>query len=424
MSEPKVFGCTCLNVRAHVESVAEQRTSLEDNTNLLECVLDSTAIQVALRTLVEVKTGSSIDPNISVVRCLLCKTPVLYFKGESTQLSNARLTHHYSQQHQKQLPTAQTTVYLTNDAKDPAAVAETQKMAEYSQPFEVLLHPSVTGVSTSRSGAHISRELQQKVSEFMRQQETAKSERVRAFVREQDAEIERLQQQTTLQCGIVAEIIAKVHPQQLQGIGNTRNTGGSSGLAAMLRSSGPAETRVNPLLRGPRPHKGEDEEALEEDGDFGFDVGALSTGGIAAGVRRMSHNASSRQSEDYSDPEFSESAFGGFDDGPPATSGIATLPSREGNLSQMLAGSMPIKIPMYGGASSLAADPIMTRREHYRRADELEMNRRKEQLVRQIPKTFKPPHELMNSIGENSSEMLIGSKPRDLYSMPRRHAPG
>ncbi|KAJ2805778.1 hypothetical protein H4R20_001956, partial [Coemansia guatemalensis] len=308
---------------------------------------------------------------------------------------------------------------------DPAAVAETQQMEEYSQPFEVLLQPSVTGVSTSRPGTHIPRELQQKVSEFMRQQETAKSERVRAFVREQDAEIERLQQQTTLQCGIVADIISKVHPQQLQGIASARNSGGSSGLAAMLRSSGPAEARANPLLRPPRPSRDEDEEALDGSGEFGFDVGALSSGGITGGVRQMSlHASSSKQSDDYSDPEHSEGGFGAFDEGPPVTSGMTTQPSREGNLSQMLAGSMPIQIPMYGGASSLAADPVMSRREYNRRADEREMNRRREQMVRQMPKTFVPPHKLMESIDESSSEIVIGSKPRDLYNMPRRHAPG
>ncbi|KAJ1762286.1 hypothetical protein LPJ54_005883, partial [Coemansia sp. RSA 1824] len=173
----------------------------------------------ALSTLVEIKQGSSIDPNIKMVRCLLCKAPVLYFKTQSGQSLQGM-------QQSKQMPAAYTTVYLTNETKDPQAVEESQKMVEYSEPFGAVLLSAYVGEARGRM-AHVPRELQQRVSRYMQQQETLRDERVREYIRAQDAELERVRQQTREQSSIVAEIINKVHPQTAATAEVRKSSGGS-----------------------------------------------------------------------------------------------------------------------------------------------------------------------------------------------------
>ncbi|KAJ2795175.1 hypothetical protein H4S07_006554, partial [Coemansia furcata] len=80
---------------------------------------------------------------------------------------------------------------------------------------------------------------------------------------------------------------------------------------------------------------------------------------------------------------------------------------------------MPRQIPAYG-SSSFAGSHTLNRRESQQRADEIEMNRRRDQMVRALPKTFVPPHQLMDRIHESgSADMLIGSKPRDSHAIGR-----
>ncbi|KAJ2738048.1 hypothetical protein H4R23_001420 [Coemansia sp. Cherry 401B] len=390
-------------------------------------------------TLVEIKPGSSIDPNINVVRCLLCKAQVLYFKNASAQASTASLLPPTPQQ--KQLPSAHAVVYLAKDTKDPQAVEESEKMAEYSEPFGVLLLDSVVGAVRPRAGAHIPRELQQKVSGHMQQRESQRDERVRSYIRAQDEELERERQRTREQCSIVAEIISQVHPQQTAApaSGARKSGGGVSGLAAMLRggtgggnSNSVSETSSNPFARGVGSYTGSagrlhaGAPGSVSDDDFDLDDQDFSAIGVQPGQRmgglgqQLGRKASGRQSDENSDAERDEGAFGNFDSAA-ARAGVQTQRAG-GNLSQMLAGSMPIQIPMYG--SSLTGELSMSRREYHQRADEMEMNRRREQMLRGMPKTFVPPHQLMDSIHENDTDMVIGSKPRDSYGMSRRQAPG
>ncbi|KAJ2435544.1 hypothetical protein GGF42_009034, partial [Coemansia sp. RSA 2424] len=128
-----------------------------------------------------------------------------------------------------------------------------------------------------------------------------------------------------------------------------------------------------------------------------------------------------------------EPAFGNFD-GAPQRQSARNMSTRQdereaaeasgGNLSQMMSGSMPRQIPPYG-SSSLAGIHSLNRRENQQRADEKEMNRRRSQMVRGLPKTFVPPHQLMDRIHESgTTDLLIGSKPRDSHAIGRRHAPG
>ncbi|KAJ2470569.1 hypothetical protein GGI02_002839, partial [Coemansia sp. RSA 2322] len=248
--------CTCLNVRVHAQITGSQRSSLEDIDNVLECILDSEAIQVELSALFEVKPASSIDPNISVVRCLLCKQPVLYFK--TALLPSAPSTHHHHnhqhQQHgQRQLPPAHSAAYLATETKDPAAVRASKKMKEYSEPFGVLLLPAFTGGASSgaRGALHVPREIQQKQSEYMQRSEAAKNERVHEYVRTQDQALERIRRRTANESGVISEIIGRVNSQS-GGNGTAatlREAGGSSGLAAMLR--GRAHSNVGSLPAPP-----------------------------------------------------------------------------------------------------------------------------------------------------------------------------
>ncbi|KAI9504323.1 hypothetical protein GGI25_004380 [Coemansia spiralis] len=380
----KTYACTCLNVRVHVQHTADERAALEDIANVLECTLDSSAIQVELSALVEVVPGSSIERNISVVRCLLCKHSVLYFLTAATQA-------------QRQMPAPFTTAYLSAEARDPPDVAASQVRPEYSQPFGVLLLSAFADVTRPRQSAYTPREMQQKVAEFMQRQEAAKNERVREFIRAQDEELERVHRRTTDECSVLAEIISRAHPKAQTAQARAGHAG-SSGLAAMLRGGVGAARSGQP--RG--AHAGRPVDIAEEPH-------------VQAGLGHPVRSAEppSRQSdEDYSDGEHEEDRFDSH-----------AAPRTGSNLSQMLAGSMPIQIPRFG-SSSLAGAHSLSRQEYQQRADEVEKSRRREQILRGLPKTFVPPHELMDQLHANDADLLIGSKPRDSYGLGRRHAPG
>ncbi|KAJ2869749.1 guanine nucleotide exchange protein for ADP-robosylation factor [Coemansia aciculifera] len=453
------FACGCLNLRVHTQTTSDKRTSLEDISDVLECQLDSEAIQVELRALVEVKPGSSIDPNINVVRCLLCKQPVLYYKpAHPSSMPSTQ---------QRQLPPAYSPAYLAKEAMDPKTVRESMKMSEYSEPFGVLLQAAFVGSAASSSGvrgnSHIPREIQQKAAEFMQRNEAAKNERVHEFIRAQDQALERIRRRATDECNIIADIVSHVQPQALDNQGGAslrKDSVGSSGLAAMLRGrshsnvgSLPAPSiggrMANPFARSgadsSKYNRGTDVDGLF-DLDDDVDGGGMLPGGLQgvanstaspAGFRHVSggvfgrgfsnRRSSSRQSDEHSDDfERDEPAFGNFDDARiGARLSALNMSSQQeertggGNLSQMLSGSMPRQIPAYG-SSSLAGAHTLNRREFQQRADEIEMNRRREQMVRGLPKTFVPPHQLMDRIHESgASELLIGSKPRDSHAIGR-----
>ncbi|KAJ2449722.1 hypothetical protein EV183_004735 [Coemansia sp. RSA 2336] len=433
MSESQVYSCTCLNVRAYVQTASSERTALEDTADVLECTLDSRAIQVALSWLVEVKGGSSIDPNINSVRCLLCKAPLLYFRNESQPAALGALR---LQQQQKALPEADSTVYISKEAKDEQAMLESEKAEEYSEAFGVVLLSSVVDQVRVRSNVHIPRELQQKVTGYMQKLEAERDERVREFIRAQDEKLERMRQRTKEQSKVVAEIVDKLHPQQQAPVspGMHKGVAGTSGLAAMLRgSTGVEAAGSNPLARGssytgaqrlhgPAHSFSDDELDLEDDTTFSA-MGAIPPRSSQRGLgQHLGQRTNSGRSQLSDALEREENAFGDFSSEQTGAPGGVTMQRPGGNLSQMLAGSMPIQIPAFG--SSLTNDLSLSRREYRQRADEIEMSRRREQMLRGMPKTFVPPHQLMSQIDDDSSEMIVGSKPRDLYGMPRRHAPG
>ncbi|KAJ2051298.1 hypothetical protein GGI16_006823 [Coemansia sp. S142-1] len=458
------FACGCLNLRVHTQTTSDKRTSLEDISDVLECQLDSEAIQVELRALVEVKPGSSIDPNINVVRCLLCKQPVLYYNpGHPSSMPSTQ---------QRQLPPAYSRAYLAKEAMDPKTVRESMKMSEYSEPFGVLLQAAFVGSAATSSGArgtsHIPREIQQKAAEFLQRNEAAKNERVHEFIRAQDQVLELVRRRTTDECNIIAGIVSHVQPQVLDNQGGAslrKDSVGSSGLAAMLRGrshssvgSLPAPSiggrMANPFARSgadsSKFNRGTDADGpfdLDDD-DYGAGGAGMVPGGLQgvanstaspAGFRHVSggvfgrgfgnRRSSSRQSDEHSDDfERDEPAFGNFDDTRIGTRINMSSQQEErpggGNLSQMMSGSMPRQIPLYG-SSSLAGAHTLNRREYQQRVDEIEMQRRRQQMVRELPKTFVPPHQLMDRIHESgATELLIGSKPRDSHAIGRRHAPG
>ncbi|KAJ2492225.1 hypothetical protein IWW37_001673 [Coemansia sp. RSA 2050] len=460
------FACGCLNLRVYTQTTSDKRTLLEDISDVLECQLDSEAVRVELRALVEVKPGSSIDPNISVVRCLLCKQAVLYYKpAHPSSMPSTQ---------QRQLPPAYSQAYLAKEAMDPKIVRESMKMSEYSEPFGVLLRPEFVGSAASSSGArgsgHVPREIHQKVGEYMQRNEAAKNERVHEFIRAQDQALEQIRRRTTDESHIIADIVNQAQPQALGSQGGAslrRDSVGSSGLAAMLR--GRSHSNVGSLpapsiggrLPNPFARSGADAfkygRGTDADGVFDLDEdedeAGMLRGGLQevgnstvspAGFRHVSGGAfgrgfgnrrtSSRQSDEHSDDfEREEPAFGNFDEGRIGARfsalNVSQRPEEKtggggGNLSQMLSGSMPRQIPTYG-SSSLAGAYTLNRREHQQRADEKEMNRRREQMVRDLPKTFVPPHQLMDRIHDSgSADLLIGSKPRDSHAIGRRHAPG
>ncbi|KAJ2514986.1 hypothetical protein H4217_005449 [Coemansia sp. RSA 1939] len=477
-AQQNVHACACLNVRVNVQDTAEQRTTLEDIENVLECTLDSSAIHVELSALVEVVPGSSIDRKISAVRCLLCKVSVAYFESPSPSSQTAApAAMPHIQPGQRQMPAPFTTVYLPSSTKNPDEVRTSIETPEYSQPFGVLLQPALSDAARSRHNIHIPREMQQKSAEFMQKQESDKNERVRDFIRKQDEELERIHRRTTEECNILAEIISKTHPQS-PATSQPAHQGrsGSSGLAAMLRSStagaggsgslgrglsgsgsgsgsgGPGSMPFAALSpRGAISRPGADSGPGDSfDDEFDGDdlhsnvpkIQVGYAGGPSSGIGRQigSHRTPSRQSGGYSDDlEHEEREFGDFadDDRGAGAQGAASRgmnfdqnrlgPGGAGgsNLGQMLAGSMPIQIPRFGSNSLAAGGFSMSRQEYHQRADERDTSRRREQMLRGLPKTFVPPHQLLDQIHDNDIDMLlVGSKPRDSYGLGRRHAPG
>ncbi|KAJ2781820.1 hypothetical protein H4R18_002629 [Coemansia javaensis] len=449
--QQQVFACACLNVRVHVDQTAAARTALEDNADVLECTLGPLGIQTALGALVEVKTGSSIDPNISVVRCLLCSTAVAYFKP-AVPLPVSMVPH--DQLRPRQLPAPQTTVYLARDTKCGAEIAEIELRGDYSEPFGVLLGPEAAAAAAvdpaKRRLVHVPRELQQRASEYMRQKEAEKSERVRAFIREQDDELEALRQRTMDQSAAVAALIGKRHGSDAAAIAQSQPTkplsGAQSGLAAMLKGAPkPATASIpNPFARSTGSHTTtttttSDYDPLEH--GFGNDDAQRPSRHHRHHLHTTTdyHHRSPRQldddlddlDDDDDDDNISESDDDNDDDNENDGSGAMGMPRQQQQQQQQqrwgaggvpVVGSMPIQIPQYG-SGSIADDTYLNRRELRRRADEREMYRRQERAIRNMSKTFVPPHKLMDSIYELDSDMVIGSKPRDAYPMPFRHGP-
>ncbi|KAJ2697941.1 hypothetical protein FB645_005792 [Coemansia sp. IMI 203386] len=429
-----VFGCKCLNVRLNVESTADSRISLENITNVLECRLgEAPAVEVGLNALVEVKPGSSVDRSINVVRCLLCKSPVLYFRKAAAAGLSPLLG----------MPLAHSEGFLAQEAKNPEQVLEIQKNPEYSKPFGILLLPEFANGARSRpGGTHVPREIQQKATEFMQRQEIAKDERVREYIRAQDRALETVRNRTMDECALVADIINAVHPQTTAAPPVRREPSAASGLAAMLRgptnggsSSSRANngaSRQNPMDRrlGTIGNNGQNSDD-ELGGVFGLadavDSMAL-RGGTNASSRRNNNAFGTQQPDDFSgNDEDDEEAFGDFAQLPPHSFAPVQMTSQQqqrgGNLAPMLAGSMPIQIPTFGSGSVVGGHSL-SRRELQHRAEEIEQNRRKEQFTRDLPKTFVPPHQLLDQMHENDTDLIIGSKPRDSYGFGRRYAPG
>ncbi|KAJ2322820.1 hypothetical protein GGI00_005811, partial [Coemansia sp. RSA 2681] len=341
------FACGCLNLRVHTSTTSDERTALEDINDVLACELDSTAIQVELRALFEVKPASSIDPNISVVRCLLCKQPVLYFKPiHSSSVSSTQ---------PRQLPPSYSSAYLAKEAKDPKTVRESMKMSEYSEPFGVLMLPeyisnTTTTAAPPRGSNHVPREIQQKATEFMQRNEAAKNERVHEFIRAQDQALERIRRRAADECSIIAGIVSRTQPHALDNQGHDgvssslrrESIGASSGLASLLR--GRAHSNVGSLpvatiggrMANPFERHGagtskygrgaDDDDDDNDDGpfdldDYDDDGNPINRGGLQAvanataspaGFRHVSgggvfgrgignRRSSSRQSDEYSD---------------------------------------------------------------------------------------------------------------------------
>ncbi|KAJ1877763.1 hypothetical protein LPJ57_003779 [Coemansia sp. RSA 486] len=327
---------------------------------------------------------------------------------------------------------------------NPERVLEIQKSPEYSKPFGILLLPEFANGARSRpGGTHVPREIQQKATEFMQRQEIAKDERVREYIRAQDRALETVRNRTMDECALVADIINAVHPQTTAAPPVRREPSAASGLAAMLRgptnggsSSSRANngaSRQNPMDRrlGTIGNNGQNSDD-ELGGVFGLadavDSMAL-RGGTSASSRRNNNAFGAQQPDDFSgnDEDDEEEAFGDFAQLPPHSFAPVQMTSQQqqrgGNLAPMLAGSMPIQIPTFGSGSVVGGHSL-SRRELQHRAEEIEQNRRKEQFTRDLPKTFVPPHQLLDQMHENDTDLIIGSKPRDSYGFGRRYAPG
>ncbi|KAJ1823029.1 hypothetical protein LPJ56_000351 [Coemansia sp. RSA 2599] len=334
----------------------------------------------------------------------------------------------------------------------PEEVVRIQKRPEYSEPFGILLLPEFASGVRSRPGgahAHVPREIQQRATEYMQRQDIAKDERVREFIRAQDRALEATRNRTMDECALVADIINAVHPQTVPAPPVRREPAGSSGLAAMLRgsanggsssSSGSGSkvgngARHSPMDRrmGARGADGGQNSDDDLGGVFGLAdaVDSMALRGNGALRRNSSSAFGTQQSEELSGDEQyeEEEAFGDFAQLPShsfAPVHISHQPpqqQRGGNLAPMLAGSMPIQIPRFG-SSSMVGGHSLSRRELQHRAEEVEQSRRKEQFARDLPKTFVPPHLLLDQMHENDSDLIIGSKPRDSYGFGRRYAPG
>ncbi|KAJ1962503.1 hypothetical protein GGI12_002615 [Dipsacomyces acuminosporus] len=443
----QTFGCSCLNIRLNVQSAQRQRKPLDDIRDVLECVLGAPAIQVALTNLMEIKPGSSLDRNISVLRCLLCKTSVFYFKTQ--------------QQPSKSLPSPSSTVYLSTETKGPSAVKEGERSPQYSALFGIILLPSIVNSVKPRPTTHMSVDIRQKALEFLEKEEDKKNERIKEYIKAQNAEYERLRQNTNSQCSVIAEIINSVNPQSPSSMPH-RGSVGSSGLASMLKPSigGSSDNRgAIPFTRPAGAARGrsgynngnsdEDLDDLNENDLYGledeFDSrvsfnashGAPSNG--AAGRRGGGFPSSSRQSGANSeDFEHEENEFGRFEDNNPLqgfhaydVDSAVNMPQQDiglssGYISSMMPGSLPQKIPAFGsiGSSSYAGGPSLSRLESQKKADE-EMTRRRNEALKGIPKTFVPPHELLDKMHDaQDQDWVIGSKPRESYGWNRKYAPG
>ncbi|KAJ2722992.1 hypothetical protein GGI07_002948 [Coemansia sp. Benny D115] len=464
------YACCCLNVRVSVESTAESRSDLENIANVLECKLSAQSpIEVSLSTLVEVKPGSSVDRNINVLRCMLCKAPVLYFKAKrASSLSLLQL-----------MPAEHSTGFLASETKDEEEIAKIQQEPEYSAAFGVLLLPEYSGGrGRTRLGGHVPREIQQKVAVYVQRQETEKNERVRDYIREQDRLLEQLQSRAVEESAVVADILSAVHPQSLAVSSIQRGpgagAGAASGLAAMLRGSATvandrpgaggaldrrtaaavadADVDGNGIGDGGEDDDDEDDEDDVFNGPPAFGAldpaNSISARGLTS--RRQHKQRYQSISEDEEDEDDGNSAgaedYDAFNAEQPVGSFIprpamslaaghhhqkhpiqgaqhGARGGGGGNLGHVLAGSMPIQIPTLA-SGSLFGGHSLSRRELNQRADDNEHGRRREQIARDIPRTFVPPHMLMDQIHEDDADLFIGSKPRDSYGFGRRYAPG
>ncbi|KAI8318833.1 hypothetical protein GQ54DRAFT_299813 [Martensiomyces pterosporus] len=333
---------------------------------------------------------------------------------------------------------------------DPAAVKDGEKAAEYSQSFGVLLLPHITRDIRPRASTHIPLDMRHRITEYLEKEETAKNERVREFAKAQEEKLDKLRQATMDECSVIAEIINVVNPQSPTIAAARKDSAGASGLAAMLRAGGggsSVRTGPNPFARPAASGFGMPARlrSNDDDGDI-FDLDEDFQTGLPPPESRGRRVTADHQSDEYSeDLEHEENDFGHFGE---SSGNLSTNPLQQyqaqdvissrvnvpqqqataSGLGTLMSGSMPQKIPTFGsigaGGSSFTAGPSLTRREYQMKADEKEMSRRKKEAARGIPKTFVPPHELLDRIHEQDSDLLIGSKPRDSYGWNRKYAPG
>ncbi|KAJ1930813.1 hypothetical protein FBU59_006925 [Linderina macrospora] len=203
-----------------------------------------------------------------------------------------------------------------------------------------------------------------------------------------------------------------------------QSSGGASGLGGTLAHSGPRIGGNRGTLGGIPSVDVDDRDVFDLDDDI-QSPGLQQPSAIPGfGRRNMS-----RQSDDYSedldaDDDSSiiaaeERGFGNF--GSPGLN----MPQRtdtSGITASAHIGSLPVQIPLFSG--SMVGSSSLSRREINKRVGEREMNKRREENIKKIPKTFVPPHELIQQLYDRESDMLSGSKPRDSYGWSRRQAPG
>ncbi|ORX67998.1 hypothetical protein DL89DRAFT_39761 [Linderina pennispora] len=190
MDQPqRIYSCACLNVRIHAASIAEQQTSLEDITGVRECRLATKAVQVAQGKLLEIKPASSIDRSISVIRCLVCKSPVIYFRIPQPTLSSSVIS---LGQQQAKLPLTGSPVFLDSGAMTPNQVEEAEKLADYSPAFGMLLTPKIIGDVRPNPNIHIPLDIKSSTQEYLKSEESAKYERIREFTSKQDEAFDKL----------------------------------------------------------------------------------------------------------------------------------------------------------------------------------------------------------------------------------------
>lgn len=346
------------------------------------------------------------------------------------------------------MPTAGDIGYLAGSTIDAEKFSKQKKHKGYSEPFGVVLSSDYVGNPSNNQNIHIPRELQLKANDHLQKMEVEKNERVRQYIRQQDKLLEEMREQTAKESNIVADMISRVHPQSSSATGGSRHgvegsrgsgAGTSSGLAAMLRGRSGSNVAIgmNPFDRKPQPSKNEDGDD-DDTGPLGINdenVGRLNSAHRVATnsshTSGVSHQSGSHYSS-ASDADNDEASFGHFDADDDHQSPIPKPHQRKrgisdgGHLKQMLAGSMPIQIPQFGSrGGGFVGGKSLSNKEYQQRMDELKASQRREQVLKGMPKTFVPPHELMDRLHqEDSEEMLIGSKPRDPQAIARRHAPG